>query len=165
MLAFLLTFLISYLTTSLFAYIIHWSLHQPWAGKANASHMMHHHKYPPTNFMSKTYRDTGKDSTLRIFAVVSLPLIFGPIIFFLVGILPLYLLLTILVVEAIVGFIYNYLHDAFHINNHWLTRTPWLKDIFRIGIRLHFLHHVNNKTNYGIFDFTWDKLFKTFWKQ
>lgn len=160
------TLFITYIIISLFGYVVHWSLHQPWTGRLHVSHMTHHQKlYPPTDFTSDAYRSAGQDSASRIFLLASLPLILIPVMLCIWGILPFYLMVGILVVEALVGFLNDYLHDAFHINHHWLLRTPVLKDIFRIGIRLHYLHHVDMGTNYGIFAFHWDKLFGTFRKR
>src|SRR6185295_18159825 len=128
MVAALLTIFITYIVTSLFGYTIHWSLHQPWAGSFNTAHMTHHLKlYPPEDFTSDSYRNAGKDSTLLIFAVISLPLILAPCILWFLGILPLIYVILILLTEAAIGFLHNYLHDSFHIKNHWLGRLPLLK--------------------------------------
>ena len=163
MLAILFTLLISYLVTSLFGYVVHWSLHQSWAGKLNEAHMTHHLQlYPPSDFTSETYRSAGKDSTPKFFAVAAIPLIVAPIILYAFGILPLSLMITVLAVEAVMGFLHDYFHDSFHIKNHWLNRAPLLNVIFGRWIQLHYLHHVDMNFNYGIFSFHWDKIFKSF---
>ena len=164
MAAILLTILISYIVTSLFGYVVHWSLHQTWAGGFNKAHMTHHEiLYPPSDFTSDTYRNAGKDSTPKFFALAALPLILTPIILWAVGVLPLSLMITVLVVEGIMGFLHDYIHDAFHITNHWMSRTPVLRDIFAKWTQLHYLHHVDMKKNFGIFVFHWDRIFKSFW--
>lgn len=166
MLAFFLTLLISYIVTSLFGYVIHWSLHQSWAGQFNNAHMTHHLKlYPPEDFTSDTYRHAGKDSTPKFFAMAAIPLILTPIVLGLLGILPFYLVITVLVVEGIMGFLHDHIHDLFHINNNWMSRVPVLRDIFHKWTRLHYLHHVDMEKNYGIFVFHWDRLLGTFWKR
>lgn len=166
MVAFLLTILISYIITSLFGYVIHWSLHQTWAGQFNNAHMTHHLKlYPPEDFTSEVYRNAGKDSTPKFFAMAAIPLILCPIVLGLLGILSWPLAITVLVVEAAMGFFHDYLHDAFHIKNHFLTRIPVVRDIFQKWIDLHYLHHVDMGKNYGIFVFHWDRIFGTFWKK
>lgn len=163
--AFFLTILISYLITSLFGYVVHWSLHQSWTGKINQSHMTHHLKlYPPEDFTSETYRNAGKDSTPKFFAMAAIPLILAPILLGLFGVLPLYLVITVLVVEGLMGFLHDYLHDSFHIKNHILTRIPVVRDIFDRWVKIHYLHHVDMGKNYGIFVFHWDRVFRTFWK-
>jgi len=154
---------ITYIIASLFGYVVHWALHQTWMGSINQAHMTHHQKlYPPEDFLSDSYRKAEKDSSPKFFAVAAIPLIVAPIILFVVGILPFYLLLTVLMVEGLMGFFHDYLHDAFHIRNHWLTRAPGVQVIFHGWSRLHYLHHVRMESNYGIFFFVWDRMFSTF---
>ncbi len=163
MIAFLLTIFISFIATTFFGYVVHWSLHQSWAGRFNQSHMTHHLKlYPPEDYTSDTYRSAGKDNTVITFAVASLPMIAFPIVLGLFGIIGWFLVATALFVELSLGFLHWYIHDAFHIKNHWMSRVPWLKDIFQVWNGLHYTHHVDMGTNYGIFVFHWDRLFKTF---
>lgn len=164
--AVLLTILITYIVTSLFGYVIHWSLHQTWAGQFNNAHMTHHLKlYPPEDFTSDSYRNAGKDSTPKFFAMAALPLIGLPIVLFAVGFLPLHLMIVALAVEGAMGFLHDYIHDAFHISRHWMSRVPVLKDIFHKWVALHYLHHVDMGKNYGIFVFHWDRIFRTFWRK
>lgn len=166
MVAILLTILITYIVTSFFGYVVHWSLHQSWAGRFNVSHMTHHLKlYPPSDFYSETYRDPGKDNTVKFFAFAAIPLLLAPVVLYFLGILPLSLMITVLVVEGIVGFLHDYIHDAFHITDHWMSRVPVLRDIFGVWVKLHYLHHVDMGKNYGIFVFHWDHVFRTFWKK
>jgi hypothetical protein len=165
MIAFFLTILISFFVTSLFGHVVHWALHQSWTGRVNMSHMTHHLKlYPPEDYLSEIYRNAGKDSTPKFFAIAALPLILAPIVLWLCGILPGVLAVTVLVVEGVMGFLHDYLHDAFHIKNHLLTRIPGVKVIFDRWVKIHYLHHVDMGKNYGIFTFHWDRLFGTFWK-
>jgi sterol desaturase/sphingolipid hydroxylase (fatty acid hydroxylase superfamily) len=73
-------------------------------------------------------------------------------------------MLTVIGVEILVGLLHNYLHDAFHISGHWLYRVPFVNMWFSHLVSLHYLHHVNMNSNFGIFTFHWDKVFKTFGK-
>lgn len=165
MLAILITALIAFFVSSLFGYVVHRALHQPWTGKLNQSHMAHHITlYPPTDYLSDVYRHAGKDNTVKIFAMASMPLVLTPIILGILGILPLALVITVLVVMGLMGFLHNYLHDAFHVRNHFLTRIPGFKVIFDRWNDLHYLHHVDMQKNFGIFLFHWDHIFRTFWK-
>lgn len=165
MAAIFLTILIIYIVTSFFGYVVHWSLHQSWAGRFNVSHMTHHLKlYPLSDFYSETYRNPGKDNTVKFFAFTAIPLVLAPIFLYFFGVLPLSLMITVLVVEGIVGFLHDYIHDAFHITNHWMSRVPVLRDIFAVWVKLHYLHHVDMGKNYGIFVFHWDHVFRTFWR-
>lgn len=164
MIAILLTIFITYTVTSLFGYVVHWALHKSWAGRFNISHMTHHLKlYPPSDFFSETYRDPGKDNTVKFFAFAAIPLIIASIALYFLGVLSLSLTITVLMVEAVIGFLHDYIHDAFHITNHWMGRVPVLKNIFPIWLKLHYLHHVNMSKNFGIFTFHWDKLFRSYW--
>ena len=51
-----------------------------------------------------------------------------------------------------------YLHTRFHLSDTWLLRFDWFKR-YRA---LHFLHHKDMRTNFGIVSFLWDRLFGTF---
>lgn len=164
MVAILITLLITYFVTSLFGYVMHWALHQSWAGRFNTAHMTHHEVlYPASDYLSEEYRQAGKDSTPKFFAVAALPLVLAPIILWLVGVVPLSVMASAYLVELIVGYANHYLHDSFHIKNHWLLRVPVLSVIFEKWVRLHYLHHVDMGKNFGIFAFHWDRVFKTFW--
>ncbi len=163
MLYFFLTVLITYVIVTLFGFIVHWSLHQPWVGKLNDAHMTHHLTlYPPEDFVSEKYRSAGKDSTVWTFALASIPLVAFPIVLALLGILSWHLAITVVVVELSLGFLHDYVHNAFHIKDHWMGRVPVLKDIFQVWVKLHYLHHVDMSKNYGIFTFHWDRVFRTF---
>ena len=162
----IITILLTFLATSLFGHVEHFALHQPWSGKVNVAHMAHHQKlYPSSNYLSDVYRDAGKDSTPKFFAVAALPLVLAPIILCLVGVIPWTIMVAILVVELVQGFLHNYLHDAFHIRGHWLYRVPVVRNWFARWVKLHYLHHVNMQTNFGIFTFHWDKLLGTYWRE
>jgi sterol desaturase/sphingolipid hydroxylase (fatty acid hydroxylase superfamily) len=158
-----LTILISFFVSSLFGYVVHWALHQSWSGKLNSSHMAHHLTlYPPDDYQSDAYRSAGKDNTVLIFGCLASPVVLSPIVLGILGILPLTLVIVAITVMALMSVSHNYLHDAFHIRNHFLTRLPLVKNMFASWSRLHYLHHVNMSSNYGIFIFTMDRLFGTF---
>jgi sterol desaturase/sphingolipid hydroxylase (fatty acid hydroxylase superfamily) len=166
MLAIVLTALTAFFISSLFGYVVHRALHSKWTGRLNKSHMTHHLTlYPPTDYLSEVYRDAGKDNTVKIFALSAVPLVASPIVLGIWGILPLSLVITTLIVMGIMGFLHSYLHDSFHIKNHFLTRIPVVKVIFGYWNKLHYLHHVDMQKNFGIFLFHWDHVFRTFWKE
>lgn len=163
MLLILLTILITYAVVSLFGYFVHKALHQPWTGKFNTSHMAHHVKlYPSGDFLSEEYRDAGKDDTFWTFAIVSLPIIFTPIILFLLG-LSLHLTIISVIEMLLIGWLNNFIHSCMHIRDHWLSRLPIIKFFFVRWRRLHELHHDDMQKNFGIFSFNWDRIFKTYW--
>lgn len=161
----ILTALISFFISSLFGYVVHRALHSEWTGRLNKKHMTHHLLlYPPTDYLSDKYRDAGGDNTVYIFGAAAIPLVATPIVLGVMGIIPLSLVITALVVMGLMGFLHSYLHDAFHIRNHWILRVPVLGVIFSKWVKLHYLHHVDMQKNFGIFLFHWDHVFRTFWK-
>lgn len=163
MIAILITILVTFLVSSMFAYWIHRLLHQSWAGYLYKKHLTHHLiLYPPTNYVSDKYRSAGKDNSVFIFAVIALPFAIIPIVLWLTGYLPLVLMITVLVIEGIVGFLNNYMHDSFHIKNHWMYHIPLFGFLFRYLVYLHYIHHCDMSKNYSIFWFLPDKLFGTF---
>ena len=166
MFSILITALVAFFISSLFGYVVHRSLHQKWTGRLNRKHMTHHLTlYPPTDYLSDEYRQSGQDNTVRIFAVAALPLVATPIVLGVTGLLSLPLVITALVVMGIMGFLHDYIHDRFHIRNHFLTRVPGVRVIFQYWNRLHYLHHIDMQKNFGIFLFHWDHVFRTFWKE
>jgi sterol desaturase/sphingolipid hydroxylase (fatty acid hydroxylase superfamily) len=163
MMSIIITVLLSFFITTLFGHVVHWSLHQPWSGKVHDAHMTHHLRlYPPSDYVSKVYRNAGADSTPKFFAIAALPLIITPIILWALEIMPLAIMITVLIVEGLMGFLHDYLHDAFHIEGHWLYRTYAIRRLFAPWVALHYLHHVDMSKNYGIFSFFWDRVFGTF---
>jgi len=64
----------------------------------------------------------------------------------------------------IFGYLSNYLHDAFHIRNHWLNYVPTIKTVFKHWTLLHWIHHWDTSKNYGIFFLGFDRIFGTFRK-
>ena len=165
MFAILITALVAFFVSSLFGYVVHRSLHQPWTGRLNKKHMTHHLiLYPPTNYLSEEYRQAGKDNTVITFTIAAMPLVIIPILLGVLGILPLSLVITTLIVMGFMGFAHDQLHDAFHIRNHFLTRIPGVRNIFAYWNQLHYLHHIDMQKNFGIFLFHWDHVFRTYWK-
>lgn len=166
MIGILITAVIAFFVTSLFGYVVHRSLHQPWTGHLNKKHMTHHLVlYPPSDYVSDKYRNAGADNTVITFVFASIPMVGIPITLGIFGILPLPEVITALVVMIGLGLLHNYIHDAFHIENHFLGRLPGLRNIFAYWNRLHYLHHVDMQKNFGIFLFHWDHVFRTFWKE
>jgi sterol desaturase/sphingolipid hydroxylase (fatty acid hydroxylase superfamily) len=54
--------------------------------------------------------------------------------------------------------LHNNMHDSFHIRKTFWHKFPFFQKL----IKSHYQHHINMGTNYGIFSFFWDKLFKTY---
>ena len=51
----------------------------------------------------------------------------------------------------------SYIHDSYHIKNHWLNKYNWYKN----HKKYHHIHHLDDK-NYGITNYFYDHLFNTF---
>lgn len=158
MIAFILTSIIAFLVTTLFGQIVHWTLHQRWSGSLNKSHMTHHLAlYPVSSYRSETYRDPGKDSTVKIFALAALPLLAAPILLCCLGKISVFLTLWALAEMLTLGWLHDSIHDSFHLYKTFWSKLPWYKG----WAKLHYLHHVDMQKNFGIFTFFWDRVFGT----
>jgi len=153
--------LLTFFFTVFMGYVVHFLLHKPWMGVGYQKHMNHHlQQYPPGDFYSDTYRHAGKDSSFWLFLVAFTPIIilmFVILHYFNVSLL---ISLTLLIEMLLTGYAHDYLHDAFHIENHWLRKYKWFQEL----TILHEHHHNNMEVNYGIFSFICDKCFGTFKK-
>lgn len=77
------------------------------------------------------------------------------------------LFISIMLGTAVWG---DMMHSSFHLTDdavshpeslavhRWLVRQPW----FKRCRDLHDLHHARTTTNFGFFDFTWDRVFGTY---
>ena len=155
----LLTVLIVFLGTTFFGYWTHKWFHSPTSGRFYRAHLTHHFTlYPPERFLSEKYLSPGKDNTAFLFTLLGIPLIILPIILFAFHIIPLLIFVVSIISLAVFGFAHDILHDAFHIQHHWLRRFGW----FLYLTNLHYNHHKNVQTNFGIYSFWCDKLFGSF---
>ena len=69
------------------------------------------------------------------------------------------MLFAILYLSVFFPFIWSYyIHTAFHIENHWLNEYEW----FCNDKRIHFQHHKDPTTNYGIATHFTDEILGTF---
>lgn len=156
---YLLVFVIGLLALTLLGYGTHYMFHQPWSGRLFQAHMVHHQKlYPIDNFLSDAYRYAGKDNTTLLFALVFAPLVLAALLLTIFGVIPLAIGLEILGLMGIIGFVNNYLHDAFHLHKSFWHRFWFFEHLQK----LHFNHHAKMDTNFGIFSFWWDRVFGTF---
>jgi len=153
----LLTILASFVIASFFGHVVHWAIHQKWAGPAYKGHMEHHlDLYPVGKLTSDKYR-TAKwyHSGPLLFTPPLLVIlaVFGGLLWVLgaphwmVGVLGI----------CIIAFaLFNdYVHDSFHVRKHAWGHFKWYKRLRR----LHFLHHHDMTVNYGIISFVWDRVF------
>lgn len=147
---------------NLLGYLVHVSLHYKWTGKLHRMHMKHHEElYPHYDYLSISYRNAGSSNSVYIFVPILTVIVFSLLfIFYLLG-LNIWLIGLIIVESIIIGWIHNYLHDQFHVTPNWLEKF----NFFQKWRYFHYIHHINPKVNYGIFDFLWDKVFGTFQKR
>jgi len=150
--------ILTFLVTTLFGQVVHWSLHQKWTGRLNKSHMTHHLLlYPVSSFKSERYRDPGEDSSAKIFLVAALPLLSIPILLFCLGKFSLLATLWAIGESLILGWLHDSIHDSFHLYKSWWAKLPGYKR----WAKLHYIHHVDMQKNFGIFTFFWDRTFRT----
>ncbi len=164
MLAILISIPIVWVVGLAFGYSLHKFLHSSKSGKLGRQHSAHHRLYTINDFTSHQYRDAGKDNSTIIFFIAALPLAAIPIIFSFAGVFPIYLTISIILEMSLIGYLNVYIHDTFHIRNHWLNRAPIINRFYKRLIKDHFIHHKFVKTNFGIFSFEFDKLFGTYRK-
>jgi sterol desaturase/sphingolipid hydroxylase (fatty acid hydroxylase superfamily) len=137
----------------LIGYTVHRLAHHPRAGIIHKAHMNHHNQqYPPTDYLSDTYRTAGNDSFTLYFIPVFLA--FGACAWF---VLPWHLALLSLATISIVSYLNDRCHSETHLKGSKLLRFRW----FRRLRDLHYEHHVDHKSNFGIFSFNCDMLFGT----
>jgi hypothetical protein len=120
-----------------------------------------------------TYKTAGginkrRDGTINNLKELSFPasllLFIPPAVLYVLCVIPLYVMIVLIVEMIIIGWMHNYLHDSFHIKNHFLSRMPLIKKIFDKWSHDHYLHHEDMTKNFGIFFFVWDRVFGTYLK-
>lgn len=136
----------------------HWALHQRWTGRFYRAHATHHRLYPPGDLRSSSYRDARQDNTTFVLA----PIVTFVLLTWIGALLWLgvswYVYLILVVIGVTTGYAHDYLHEAFHLNHHWLDRFTW----FQVLRELHWVHHRKVGKNIGVLWFGWDRLFGTF---
>lgn len=148
---------------TLWGYLTHRAIHQRWAGPLFKQHLFHHVRHYPTHdFTSDVYRQGEKDSSVYIFLLVCIPIGFIPLGLWYFGVISLAAMIVSLVNMAIIGFLNSWIHDAFHLKNHFLGKIPVIKIFYNHLVHKHYLHHKYVQSNLGIFSFSWDKIFKTY---
>jgi sterol desaturase/sphingolipid hydroxylase (fatty acid hydroxylase superfamily) len=145
----------TFLIGNLLGYLVHRLLHWSEMGKLYQDHLHHHTTiYPPDDYLSDTYREppTGNGQGLYYLSpILALSIVVLVFLGWQYGLLTLVEGILVLKLNA-------YLHDATHIRGHWLERFTW----FHRLRWLHFQHHVKVATNFGIFVWFPDKLFRTY---
>lgn len=152
-------FLTSFVFASFIGYWIHRILHYSKLDLPYQIHLNHHTKqYPPTDYLSTSYRSAGKYSTVYLFIAASVPLILILFFLYFTGLLSIFNIFCITLGTLSSGILHDYAHNMFHV-----SPCKWEKYNLFLKLReLHRVHHEDMNSNFGIFVFAWDKLFKTF---
>lgn len=145
---------------TLIGWLVHWAIHQKWAGGFYYAHMNHHWKqYPPKDLTSDEYRRAGLDDGLLVFApiiLVGMLLLEGALYVCNCGI---ELMLVAAFMSLFVGAMHDWIHEQFHLIS---PRIPQTWKIFQYLQSRHFEHHRNLHANLGMVWFGWDRLFGTY---
>jgi len=153
-LAIALTAICTFLFVEVVGFSVHRFAHSPKSGKLFRDHLHHHaHAYPPSRYQTEKYLGDLKTSFLPVFVPVF-------VLFNLAAaaMLPWPCYLAFFVVSSVFSLANNYLHDSFHISNHWLRRFGWYGRMASI----HRVHHENVKKNLGIYWYGLDRLFGSY---
>ena len=134
--------------------VSHTRINLPFFRQLHKIHMQHHKIHYPMSSLIKPspYQDGGGT------------FVFGPLVLLLIitafAVLPFRYAVIFNVEGCSVLGISTYLHDAFHIEKHWLERYDW----FMKRRALHFYHHGHHKKNMSLsgIDTTMDKCMRTF---
>ena len=89
----------------------------------------------------------------------------------LLGVPPVYQVLSLCTLLGWPILMFSYLHDRMHIENFWMARVPLLRSWFLRARRLHDIHHRSvdgdgyMDTNFGIGFYFFDRFFRTMAKR
>jgi sterol desaturase/sphingolipid hydroxylase (fatty acid hydroxylase superfamily) len=150
----ILTVVGAYFVTELLGYVVHVAAHHRWSGPLYRNHLVHHAKlYPTSRFSSEVYESSLRHSLIPWYAPIFVVTLSAAWIM-----LPLTQAIAAVVTVALVALFNNHIHDAYHIDNHWLNRHRW----FRRLRALHYVHHKHVTKNIGIYVFWIDSLMRRF---
>ena len=144
----------SYLLGNLLGYVVHRLLHFKWMGRPYQDHYYHHVEvYPPDDYLSDEYREPPAEASQAKYYVTAFALACSPLLLWhwAYGLLALVMSLSILKLNA-------YVHDSLHIRGHRWEKYRWFRHLRDV----HYHHHVDVATNFGIFSFFPDRLLRTY---
>lgn len=148
----------AFLTLGL-GHLIHWAMHQRWAGKLYRMHLDHHRRYSVGRFMTSAYESSASFVSFIIAYAVILLIMCMLMIF---NVLSLLSSFVISITVGIVAIITELAHTAFHLVDDRLPKRLRNSIIFKNFRKLHMIHHRNTKMNFGILNFAWDRIMRTF---
>jgi len=159
------TIAITWVFGTLWGWGTHKFIHQRYAGPLFKQHLHHHVKhYPCHDFTSDVYRQGKRDSSVYIFLALCIPIGIFPILLWKYEVISLAAMIVSLLNMAFIGFLNSWIHDTFHLNNHWLSKLPLIKRFYEKLVQQHYTHHKYVQSNFGIFSFSWDKILGSYRK-
>lgn len=145
---------VTYLLGNFGGYLVHRLLHNKLMGRAYEDHYHHHYTiYPVSDYLSDEYREPPIEAGQAKYYIPVLMLMCAPFLLWHWG----YFILAVVESLAVLK-LNSVVHDSLHIRGHRMEKYRffiWLREV-------HFQHHVDVHTNYGIFSFLTDRIFKTF---
>jgi sterol desaturase/sphingolipid hydroxylase (fatty acid hydroxylase superfamily) len=148
---------VSLVIASFFGHVVHWLIHQRWAGPAFRGHMAHHLSlYPPGHLVSDKYRAAKWHESGAFLFTPPFIVILGAVggLCWWLG-TPLWVPVVFGVTMLAFSLTSDWFHDSFHLRHHPLLRFKWFKRL----CALHYVHHRDMTKNLGILTFVWDYVF------
>jgi len=143
----------------LFGYLAHWIMHKRWSGRLYQAHYTHHQVlYPPEDMYSDKYREAGIDDSGKLFILLFLPIILVILAFGWFKVIPLWAAILTVIEMGLIGYLHDFWHEKFHLSNTWWKKFKWFQHL----TQLHYIHHIETSKNLGIFNFWWDRVFKSY---
>jgi len=169
----------SIVVAELAGYWLHRLLHSDKFPALSRGHLIHHFLiYGPRQPMRAAEYHDATDDRLSIGNVglewlvpSAVILLFCWGVMFLLGVPRVYQVLALCTLLAWPILMFNYLHDRMHLDDFWMTKSPFLRSWFLNARRLHDIHHrsVNSEglmdTNFGIGFYFFDRFFRTLAKR
>jgi len=150
----IITFCVTFEATCLIQAYFHQVVgHGRWLRWIGRSHRESHHRvYSASNFEAPDYsRHEDSIEYTYIPAGIAVILLAHALLPVIPG------LVAFATVPASI-WMHNYLHKQYHLTNSWLLRFAW----FRRKRELHWIHHRDYRTNFGVLHHLWDRLLHTY---
>jgi len=145
-------FINTYYFINLGEYILHKISHNKNFGFLYKWHHYHHViEFPYYQLTTDIYPQTNKLENIYIYFIILWWIVMYYILEF--------YYFNILFIESLIYVIWiDKMHESYHLNNSIFEKFEW----FRKKKELHLLHHKKTFLNLNLFDFTSDKLLKTY---
>ena len=124
--------------------------------KIRVSHYCHHEIIYPSDDMFSDEYITAHDSWPWLIPLVVFGYIPLIMLYRMKKLSKLLVIISLIQISIHIKII-SYIHDSYHVNNHWLNQYEW----YVKNKKHHHIHHLDNK-NYGITSYFFDHVFGTF---